>query len=396
MKYFPIFIIILLCSCHSTTSKKKEVVDSPLSGVKEPHVINVAPDSIPSTSADKKEEGEERKEEPNPALQTADFVLRPIPRDIPKGEEIDPDSLSIQTEYDYYPLSTTKVKIAITNHSHYEYECGEYYSLAYYNKQKGAWEPLPVNPVINDVLWIFPPEHPTHRQAIKFYTSEVPNRAGRYRIYKVFNRRSKVAYAEFELISSGQHQKLLDKISRYYDAHRKDPVIQNLSTWGFRQSDTLYMDWMVNTLEMRELFRKKVLNYSAIVVNEGKPNVDAYLTDSAYTDTLEISMRTAKSVYPIGTESVSVELTNGNVHTLSMGSWYSIVRQEGAKWKYLANKTIWTLEDIRVEQGTTYSFNANLYPSLNKVEPGVYRVIKTVEFSDSSQNWQMSAEFKIE
>lgn len=74
------------------------------------------------------------------------------------------------------------------------------YSLAYYNKSKRQWETLPTDPVVNDILWIFPPEHPSHQQTIKLYTSESPNHPGKYRIYKSFNRGTKVAYGEFELL----------------------------------------------------------------------------------------------------------------------------------------------------------------------------------------------------
>lgn len=131
---------------------------------------------------------------------TMTYKLEPIPRDIPTGQAINSDSLSMRTEYDYYPLSTTKIKVIITNFSHYEYECGESYSLAYFDDQRNTWETLPTNPIINNILWIFVPENPTHEQTIELYTSEIPNRPGKYRIYKAFNRETKVAYAEFELV----------------------------------------------------------------------------------------------------------------------------------------------------------------------------------------------------
>ena len=104
---------------------------------------------------------------------TANIVLNPILRDIPRGEAINPVSLSMRAEYDYYPLSTTEVKVIITNHSHFAYECGESYSLAYYNSKQKSWETLPANPIVNSILWIFPSKNPTHGQNIKLYTSEV-------------------------------------------------------------------------------------------------------------------------------------------------------------------------------------------------------------------------------
>ena len=63
-------------------------------------------------------------------------MVSPIPRDIPSGEAINPDSFLMRTEYDYYPLSTTEVKVIITNHSRYKYDCGEDYSQVYYNEKQ--------------------------------------------------------------------------------------------------------------------------------------------------------------------------------------------------------------------------------------------------------------------
>ena len=160
---------------------------------------------------------------------------------------------------------------------------------------------MPTDPIVNDILWIFPSEHPTHEQTIKLYTSEVPNRAGKYRIYKAFNKRSKIAYAEFELISSEQHRKLLDKIMRYGENHAKARVMVNLNTWGFNENDTLYMDWKVNSAELRNEFRQKVLNYSAIVVNDGKADVPTYFNESMCTDTFGVRMYTEKAAYPVNT-----------------------------------------------------------------------------------------------
>lgn len=138
-------------------------------------------------------------EKPKQRLQTNTLVLKPVPRNIPVGKEIDTDSLSIRTECAYYPLSTTEVKIIITNHTvNNDFVTGERYSIAY--NDKGEWRALPANPIVNDVAWVFPTPRSTHEQKIRIYTDEVANRPGRYRIYKTFNGGSKVAYAEFELL----------------------------------------------------------------------------------------------------------------------------------------------------------------------------------------------------
>ena len=223
---------------------KKEIVDSPLLEFNIMTDITMDIEIIPTT-------------ETKQPSHTTSFVLQPTPRNIPTGEAISSALLSMKTEYDYYPLSTTEVKMIVTNYSQQEYTCGNGYSLAYYNDNKQQWETLPTDPVIEDVGWILQPEHPSNEQTIKLYTSEVPNRAGKYRIYKAFNRDTKIAYAEFELISSEQHQKLLDKIMQYHANHAKARVMVNLNSWGFSENDTLYMDWMVNSAELRDEFRQK-------------------------------------------------------------------------------------------------------------------------------------------
>lgn len=311
-------------------------------------------------------------------------------------EAINPDSLSMQAEYEYYPLSATEVKVIITNHSHYEYECGEDYSLVYYNEKLKSWETLPTNPITNSILGIFPQEHPTHKQTIKLYTSEVPNRTGKYRIYKAFNRKTKVAYAEFELISSEQHQKLLDKITRYDKKHPKARVIENLNSWGFRENDTLYMSWKVNSAELRTEFQQKVLNYSAIIVNDGKADVTTYFNSPMSTDTFGIKMYTEKEVYPVGTESVQVRIANRSGRTLTMGTWYAVLRKEkDDRWISLPGTTIWNLVELSVQPNTIYPFTANLYPSLNVIKPGVYRVVKSLDIGEPCSDWYLAAEFRI-
>ena len=61
------------------------------------------------------------------------MVLEPEVRDIPSGLPLSADSLSMRTEYDYYPVATSKVKVIITSRANREYDSGEGYSLVYYN-----------------------------------------------------------------------------------------------------------------------------------------------------------------------------------------------------------------------------------------------------------------------
>lgn len=362
---------------------KKDVFDSPLLEFNIMSDITFGPEIIPI-----KEDS---------LGQSVNIVLSPIPRDIPQGEAINPDSLSMRAEYDYYPLSTTEVKVFITNHSGYEYDCGEGYSLTYYNERQKTWEALPTNPIRNDVLWIFPSDCPTHEQTIRLYTSEVPNRPGKYRVYKSFNRNTKVAYAEFEILSENGVERMLRIVDEYLDKYRNenDAISQNFSTWGLR-GDTLDMTWSVNSSYMRKLFRQRVLNYSATVINNGKETAIKFLDKKVYMDTLNVVMRTEKTVYPVGTKIVSVILTNNNEKELSIGTDYYVVRKEKDKWVFLYGDRIWNLLEIRVPQNDSYTFQAALYPLLNNNLPGTYRIIKYMDFVDSPEKWTMAAEFRIE
>jgi len=48
-----------------------------------------------------------------------------------------------------------------------------------------------------------------------------------------------------------------------------------------------------------------------------------------------------------------------------------------------------------LKQGGTHHFKARLHPVVNDNKPGIYKVIKEVGFSGSSQKWFMGAEFRI-
>lgn len=339
------------------------------------------------------------KTQPKDSSQTVSFELKPIPREIPKGETISSDLLSMQTEYDYYPLSTTEVNVIITNHSHFEYNCGEGYSLAYFNEKQNTWETLPTNPIINSILWIFPPENPTHRQTIELYSSEVPNRPGRYRIYKSFNRNTRTAYAEFELVDMKGVKRIRKRIDDYCESNRKSPndtTAYNIhSTWiEGDDGDTIYVGLMNNTPHFQEMFRKKVVSYSA--VTHGIVHQDVPFFQSAPSDTLHVTMKTERPVYPVGTETISVELVNGNSHNLFFGDPYNVVRKEGNRWILLHDGGAWNDIGHGLAQGGTFHFTARLHPLVNDNKPGIYKVVKRIKFNGSIQEWYMGAEFRIE
>ncbi len=132
---------------------------------------------------------------------TINWVLEPVVQEEFKGRPIPSDSLILKTEFDCYPLSTTEIKLFLQNYAATEYTSGEEYSIAYYDKKKDQWEPLPVYPIINDVLWVISKDQgKIECQTISLYTDRVKNRPGKYRIRKLFNDDTEIAEAEFEMV----------------------------------------------------------------------------------------------------------------------------------------------------------------------------------------------------
>ena len=155
------------------------------------------------------------------------------------------------------------------------------------------------------------------------------------------------------------------------------------------------MSWMVNSEALRKEFRQKVLNYAAIVVNDGKEDVATYFTQPMCTDTFGIKMYTEKAVYPLNTESVAVRIVNRSGRSISMGSLYRVLRKEGEKWLSLPRATVWTPEERILPSNKIYPFSASLYPSLHVLTPGIYRVVKKMDIGDNYHDWYFAAEFRI-
>lgn len=344
------------------------------------------------------EETEPKKKEDSTVSEPTILGLQPMPKDIPSGKRMNPDSLTMTTEFAYYPLSTAQVNIFIHNHSQRTYECGEEDSLAFYNESQQKWEPLLTNPITNSVLWRISPDYPSGSQTIELYTSETPNRPGNYRIYKTFND-GEVAYAEFELVDRKGVKRLRKLIDDYWgknSANSHDTVGHNIhSTWiEHDDGDTIFVGLMNSTPRYQEIFRRKVVSYSA--VSHGKVVENVAFDKPSFSDTLQVTMQTEKAVYPVGTETITVQLTNENSKGLFFGKDYRIVRKEGQQWIYLHNGGVWNCIGYSLEKGHTHTFTARLRPLVNDNRPGTYRVIKEIGFSGSQQKWYMAAEFRIE
>lgn len=148
---------VVCMMCVGCTGKRKAQSDVAL--VKETPSVVQNPEVTVDTLAVEEPDTETSTDTPS---QPRSMVLEPVARDIPSGLPLSADSLSMRTEYDYYPVATSKVKVIITSRANREYDSGEGYSLVYYNEALKQWEPQPTSPIVNDVLWVFTPDYPTH------------------------------------------------------------------------------------------------------------------------------------------------------------------------------------------------------------------------------------------
>lgn len=323
-------------------------------------------------------------------------VIVPYCNDIPTGKEISPALLSLRTEFDYYPLPTNEITVFITNKSGREYTCGDEYSIAYYNEKDKTWKPLPVNPISEDMLWIISPHHNVRMQTIHIYTDIVPNRPGKYRIYKPFNNDTEVAFAEFEMVDNKGVRKLMDSMwKKVTSLPRTDTIRENISTaCQLHDGDTISVGLINNAMPYQEMFRRRILNYSALDFGKITPTEPLPFTTTS--DTMDISMRTEKPVYPVGTEEIPVKISNNNGRILFFGLDYGIARKEGNEWLVLNTSTVWNSVGILIEKGRDYNFKAHMYNLVNDNKPGTYKVYKRIGFDGSRKEWYMSAEFKLE
>mgnify|MGYP006919932584 FL=1 len=323
-------------------------------------------------------------------------VIVPYCNKIPTGKEISPALLSIHAEYDYYPLPTNEITIFVTNKSSKEYTCGDEYSIAYYNEKNKSWESLPVNPIREDMLWIISSYQSNRMQTIHIYTDITPNRPGKYRIYKSFNNDTEVAFAEFEMVDNKGVRKLMDilvDIIRKYP--KADTIHENFSTACQRyDGDTIEVGLINNAMPYQEMFRRKILNYSALDFGKIEPPQPLPFTTTS--DTMGISMKTEKTVYPVGTKEITVIISNNNSRTLFFGVDYGIARKKGDEWIALNTSTVFNSLGIGVEKGRNYDFKAWMYNLVNDNKPGTYKIYKRIGFDGSRKEWYMSAEFRIE
>lgn len=106
--FFQLFVVVACMMCVGCTGKRKAQSDIAL--VKETPPAVQSPEVTDDTLAVEEPDTETSTDTPP---QPVAMVLEPVVRDIPSGLPLSADSLSMRTEYDYYPVATSKVKSSL-------------------------------------------------------------------------------------------------------------------------------------------------------------------------------------------------------------------------------------------------------------------------------------------
>lgn len=201
--------------------------------------------------------------------------------------------------------------------------------------------------------------------------------------------------ADFRIVSPPDIGALREKVIAYMRRHdyRTDTVRQNFSLM-YARGDTLHIDLKVNNSRFRNLFRKRVLDYTGI--DFGPETRPVVLPEVTCPDTLGVRMETERSVYPKRTEEIDVRIVNRSGKTLFFGLPYRVARLERSGWVALPGESEWQDLGVLVKPDGTYVFSVFLYPLLRELTPGRYRIFKRIGFDGEDTGWTMSAEFRME
>lgn len=271
--------------------------------------------------------------------------------------------ISLCPEYSVYSTAASTASFVLLNQGNKEILCGEHYFVTYEDENK-TWRELPINDAAIDIGYmVLPGGHKLFMANL--YPDVHPNKSGRYRFFyevmldaRTTSRRDILMMTEFRLTDNKQEvrnavkMKIPKKPDNYgagYIPTRENPSEENTvyhivdKMPEFPGGMKALLNFIDNNIQYPAEARKKeihvqfiidengcavepnilrniepsldkealrIMNYSAIMVNDGKANVTTYFNKPMCTDTFGIKMYTEKEVYSVGTESVSVRIAN--------------------------------------------------------------------------------------
>ena len=182
-------------------------------------------------------------------------------------------------------------------------------------------------------------------------------------------------------------QKQLKEILNVIDSKREkltdECLKSNLMSWGMG-SHHIHVTFIMNTLEARKAFRKKIIDSPAVLFDGTADNTpNDYIGVS---DTLGILLQSDYPVYSTQSKRATFVLVNHSQVTLESGeSYYITYEDRQSVWRNLPIHTIFNSVAHIIGPGKNKHLSGSLYPEIHHNKPGRYRFFYPVTFTDTGR-----------
>lgn len=192
-------------------------------------------------------------------------------------------------------------------------------------------------------------------------------------------------------------QKQLKEILNVIDSKREkltdECLKSNLMSWGMG-SHHIHVTFIMNTLEARKAFRKKIIDSPAVLFDGTADNTpNDYIGVS---DILGILLQSDYPVYSTQSKRATFVLVNHSQVTLESGeSYYITYEDRQSVWRNLPIHTIFNSVAHIIGPGKNKHLSGSLYPEIHHNKPGRYRFFYPVTFTDTGREVTLMAEFRL-
>lgn len=196
--------------------------------------------------------------------------------------------------------------------------------------------------------------------------------------------------------SQEQLNAIIDELNRRYDTLTDKKLKSNMTSWGIGLR-YIEVNFILNTPEARQAFRKKLMDSPAIRFNgPEQPRTDRRIGTA---DTLGISLHPEYSVYSTEASTASFVLLNQGDKEIMCGEHYFVTYEDkNGTWRELPINDFAIDIGYMVFPGGHHLFTASLYPDIHPNKPGRYRFFYGVMLdagTTSRRDILMMTEFRL-
>lgn len=158
-----------------------------------------------------------------------------------------------------------------------------------------------------------------------------------------------------------------------------------------REGRTIRVDLLLKTPEWEKRFREHIMD-SPVLRFDG-PDGQELCELEGVSQISNVSLAPRQAVYSTSDRQAYFILQNHSMDAISYGSSYQLAYEKDGQWFYLPTDRLFTLGKIYLLPNGKTTFEANLYPEVNKNRPGRYRFFKEIVINGQEQ--LMMANFEL-